>query len=138
MAVKPASQWATNWTNSAGTAQANYVAGVQATTANWAGNLLAQKATMVSNWQAAVNSPNYDNAVNQVGNTGWKTATENKSANYGVGFQAGSQKYASAAAKLQPFMASAVAALPPRGNISQNLQRSNALAMALHAQRGNF
>jgi len=35
-------------------------------------------------------------------------------------------------------MANAVAALPPRGDINANLNRSAALAMALHNQRGNF
>ena len=138
MAVKPASTWATNWSGSSGRAVTAYTQGVQQTTADWAGNLLRQKSTMMSNWQQAVSSPNYDNAVNSVGNGGWKQATEAKSANFGVGFNAGAPKYAASAAKLQPFMSSAVNALPPRGDINANLQRSNALALALHAQRGNF
>ena len=140
MAVKPASQWATNWTNSAGVASTNYQAGVNAYTGDWAAATTAQQAAMVSAWNQAISGGSWAAGVNATGTSGWKNATVAKAANYGVGFQAGAQEYQSSANKLQPFLANAVASLPPRGDINANLQRSAALAMTLHqaAQSGQF
>lgn len=138
MAVKPASQWSQNWTGSAGKATTNYTAGVDAYNGDWAGATTAQQATMQSNWLAALANGSWANGVNAVGTQGWKSATVAKQANYGVGFQAGANAYASAAQKLQPFLVNVVSSLPPRGDIQQNLQRSAALAMALHNAKGQF
>ena len=132
MAVKPASQWASNWTGSAGKASTNYQQGVEAYNGDWAGATTAQQATMQSNWLASISNGSWAAGVNAVGTNGWKSKTVAKMANYGVGFQAGASSYGSAAAKLQPFLVNAVASLPPRGDINANLQRSAALAMALH------
>ena len=138
MAVKPASAWSSNWTGSAGRATTNYTAGVDAYNGDWAVATTAQQATMQANWLSSLANGTWANGVNNTGTSGWKSATVAKQANYGVGFQAGGNKYAAAAAKLQPFMANAVAALPARGDITQNLQRSAALAMALHNAKGQF
>ena len=138
MAVKPASTWSQNWTGSSGKATTNYQAGVEAYNGDWAGATISQQATMQANWLASLANGTWAAGINAVGTSGWKADTVAKMANYGVGFQAGASKYASAAAKLQPFMASTVAALPPRGDINANLQRSAALAMALHNNRGQF
>lgn len=132
MAVKPASAWAANWTGSAGRATTNYKTGVDAYTGDWAAATTSQQAVMQQNWLNSLNNGTWAAGVNATGTQGWKSATDAKSANYGTGFQAGGSKYASAANKLQPFMSSAVASLPPRGDINANLQRSAALAMALH------
>jgi hypothetical protein len=93
---------------------------------------------MLQNVTQAVQSGRWSSGVQRAGTTKWKQMSEQKSTNYVTGFSAGGNNYASAAAKLQPFLASAVAALPARGDINQNLTRSAALAMALHQQRGNF
>jgi hypothetical protein len=138
MAVKPASTWASNWSGSAGKATTNYTAGVDSFSGDWAGATTSQQAVMQQNWLQSLASGAWAAGVNNTGTQGWKSATVAKQANYGVGFQAGASKYSQAAAKLQPFMASAVAALPPRGDITANLQRSNSLAMALHQNRGQF
>jgi hypothetical protein len=138
MAVKPASTWASNWSGSAGKATTNYTAGVDSFSGDWAGATTSQQAVMQQNWLQSLASGAWAAGVNATGTQGWKSATVAKQANYGVGFQAGASKYSQAAAKLQPFMASAVAALPPRGDITANLQRSNSLAMALHQNRGQF
>lgn len=137
MAVKPASQWAQNWTGSSGRATTNYKTGVDAYTGDWAAATTAQQATMQANWLNSLANGTWAAGVNNTGTSGWKQATDAKSANYGVGFQAGSQNYSQAANKLQPYMASAVASLPPRGDINANLQRSAALAMALHTAAAN-
>lgn len=140
MAVKPASQWSQNWTGSAGRAATNYTDGVNAYTGDWAAATTAQQATMQANWLAAISNGSWASGVNSTGTNGWKQATVAKAANYGVGFQAGANEYASAANKLQPFLQNAVNSLPPRGDINANLQRSAALAMALHqaATTGQF
>ena len=132
MAVKPASQWTTNWTGSAGKAATNYQSGVEAYNGDWAGATTAQQATMQSNWLASISNGSWAAGVQAVGTNGWKQRTVAKMANYGVGFQAGASNYSTAAGKLQPFLVNAVASLPPRGDINANLQRSAALAMALH------
>ena len=138
MAVKPASTWSSNWTGSAGRATTNYTAGVDAYNGDWASATTAQQAVMQANWLQSLANGTWAAGVNNKGTSGWKADTVAKQANYGVGFQAGASKYSQAAAKLQPFMASAVAALPPRGDITANLQRSASLAMALHNNRGQF
>jgi len=137
MAVKPASQWSANWTGSAGRATTNYKTGVDAYTGDWAAATTAQQAIMQQNWLNSVSNGTWAAGVQATGTQGWKNATDAKSANFGVGIQAGGAKYSAAANKLQPFMASAVASLPPRGDINANLQRSAALAMALHSAAAN-
>lgn len=138
MAVKPASAWSSNWTGSSGRATTNYQTGVEAYNGDWAGATTAQQATMQANWLQSLANGTWANGVNNKGTSGWKQDTVAKMANYGVGFQAGANRYAAAAAKLQPFISNAVGSLPPRGDINANLQRSAALALALHAQKGNF
>lgn len=138
MAVKPASQWSQNWTGSAAKATTNYTAGVDAYNGDWAGATTAQQATMQQNWLQSLANGSWANGVNNVGTQGWKSATVAKQANYGVGFQAGANAYSAAAQKLQPFLVNVVSSLPPRGDINQNLQRSAALAMALHNAKGQF
>ena len=140
MAVKPASQWSQNWTGSAGKATTNYQTGVEAYNGDWATATTSQQATMQANWLASVNNGSWAAGVNAIGTSGWKNRTVAKMANYGVGFQAGAQNYSTAASKLQPFLVNAVASLPPRGDINANLQRSAALALALHqaATTGQF
>ena len=138
MAVKPASLWGQNWTASSGRATTNYQQGVEAYNGDWAGATTSQQAVMQQNWLASLANGSWAQGVANKGTSGWKADTVAKMANYGVGFQAGSAAYGAAAAKLQPFIANAVASLPPRGDINANLQRSAQLAMALHNARGQF
>lgn len=138
MAVKPASAWASNWSGSSAKATTNYQQGVEAYNGDWAGATTAQQATMQQNWLASLANGTWANGVNSKGTQGWKNDTVAKMANYGVGFQAGANNYAAAAQKLQPFLVNVVSSLPPRGDINQNLQRSAALAMALHNAKGSF
>ncbi len=138
MAVKPASQWGANWAGSSAKASSNYSAGIQGYTGDWASATVAAQPQMLQNVTAAIQNGSWANGVQRAGTTKWKQMSEAKAPNYSQGFMAGANNYAAAAAKLQPFLSSAVQALPPRGDINQNLQRSAALALALHQQRGNF
>lgn len=126
------------WTGSAGRASTNFQAGVAGYTGDWAGATTAQQAAMVNNWTQSINNGTWAQGVNAVGTAGWKSATQAKEQNYLTGFNAGANAYGVAIGKIMNYLASAVPALPPRGDINQNLQRSNALALALHSQRGNL
>lgn len=136
--MKPQSAWSANWQASQGRATTAYNEGVQATNKDWAGNLLRQKATMIANWQTAVNSPHFDNAVNAVGTTGWKAATVAKAGNFSTGFTAGAQKQAVAAGKLFNAMQNVVGSLPPRGSYEQNKARATSVMDQLHALKGTL
>ena len=136
MAVKPASAWGQNWQASAGRATTNFNAGVQNYTGDWAAQTTAQEQAMLQGVTQAVQNGSWRNGVNRVGTQGWKAATEAKAQNFGVGFNAGAQRYNNAAAKLQPIVQSAVNQLPPRGDINANIARSAAFAMAMHSVRG--
>lgn len=136
--MKTAQQAAANWAASAGRASTNYSEGVNNFSGDWAGATTRQQATMVNNWTQAVSSGRWAQGVTNTGTNGWKSATQAKTTNYTTGFQAGAQKQAAAAAKIMSFLGSAVPALPPRGDINANLARANALALALHQQKGNL
>jgi hypothetical protein len=136
--VKTAQQAAANWTGSQGRATTAYNEGVQSFTGDWAGRTTAQQAAMVTNWQQAIGSGLWAAGVNKVGTAGWKSATQAKSANYGVGFSAGSAAFTSAIGKVMNALATGVGSLPPRGDINQNLQRANALALYMHGLRGQL
>lgn len=136
--MKTAAQAAANWSGSAGRAATNYTEGVNNYSGDWAGATTRQQSAMVTNWTQAVSSGRWANGVNSTGTSGWKQATQAKTTNYTTGFQAGAQKQQVAIGKIMNFLGSAVPALPPRGDINANLARSNALALALHQQKGNL
>lgn len=136
--MKPQSAWSANWQASQGRATTAYAEGVQSTNADWAGNLLRQKANMIANWQTAVNSPMYDNHVNAIGTAGWKQATVAKQGNYSTGFAAGASKQAVAAGKLFNAMQNVVGSLPPRGSYEQNKARATSVMDQLHALKGTL
>ena len=136
--MKTASQAATNWTGASGRATTAFAEGVQAYSGDWAGATVAQQAVMVTNWQQAIANGSWSRGVQSIGTAGWKAATQAKQTNYTTGYSAGGQNFQVAIGKIMNFLSSAVQALPPRGDINQNLQRANALALALHAQKGNL
>ena len=136
--MKTAQQAAAAWAGSAGRAATNYSEGVNSYSGDWAGATTRQQSVMVTNWTQAVSSGLWAQGVNNTGTSGWKSATVAKTTNYTTGFQAGAQKQATSIGKIMNFLQSAVPALPPRGDINQNLARSNALALALHAQKGTL
>jgi len=50
----------------------------------------------------------------------------------------GAKNYAKAASGLVPALQQAAAALPPRGNLQQNIQRATAMMQAAAAMRGQY
>ena len=136
--MKTAQQAAANWAASSGRAATNWTDGVNAYSGDWAGATTRQQAAMTNNWNQAVSSGRWASGVNNTGTSGWKSATAASGSNFTNGFTKGAPKQSVAIGKIMNFLQSAVPALPPRGDINANLQRSNALALALHAQKGNL
>jgi len=136
--AKTAQTAATNWSGSSSRAATAYNEGVQSTTKDWASLASAAVPRMVQGFNEAANSGRISQGINAIGTGGWKAATQAKSNNYITGFQAGANNYSAAAAKFMPAIASGVASLPQRGDINQNLQRANALALYLHGLKGTL
>ena len=136
--MKTAQQAATNWQNSAGRAQTDYVAGVQATTKDQAALAIAAGPRYIQGVQDAYASGRWQAGVSRGGTPYWKSQTEKKANNYGTGYSAGVSNYTAAAQKVMGAIAQGVANLPPRGDINANLQRSASLAMYLHGLKGQL
>lgn len=136
--MKTAAQAAANWTQSAGRAATAFTEGVQSTTKDQAALAVAQQATLVANFNQAVNSGRWAAGVQRRGTAYWKQQTVAKAANFSQGFTAGASNFQSAIGKVIAAEQGIVGSLPPRGDINQNLQRANAFALAMHSQKGNL
>jgi len=136
--VKSAQQAAQNWVNSAGRAATDWAAGVQNFTGDWAGATVSQQAAMTTNWNQAVSSGSWARGVTTTGTSGWKSATQAKSANYSTGFQAGAAAQAAAIQKIISAEQNIVPGLPPRGSYDQNKLRSTSFMDQMHALKGTL
>ena len=136
--MKTAQQAASNWSNSAGRAAADWETGVQGYTGDWAGATTRQQATMVQNWNQSVTSNRWANGVNAIGTSGWKSKTVAKSSAYSLGFTNGAAAQAVAAGKIQAALQNIVPSLPARGTYEQNKIRSTTLMDSLHALKGSL
>lgn len=126
---------------SAGTAQQAYTDGIASTQIDVMGRAIAAAPSMVRNFNDSVASGRWQNAINASGGTAnWKAMSQAKANNYGTGVAAGEAKFQSAMSKLLPAIDGIVSSLPARqaGNVQANLQRVSALALALHARKGEF
>ena len=136
--MKTAQQAAANWIGSAGRAQADWSAGVQNYSGDWAGATTRQQNVMLQNVTAAISNGTWAAGVNRVGTQGWKSRTVDKATNYATGFQAGASRQASAIAKIIQAEQNIVGALPPRGTYDQNKLRATAVMDGLHALKGTL
>ena len=136
--MKSAQQAAQNWVNSAGRAATDWAAGVQNFTGDWAGATVSQQAAMTTNWNQAVSSGSWARGVTTTGTSGWKSATQAKSANYSTGFQAGAAAQAAAIQKIISAEQNIVPGLPPRGSYDQNKLRSTSFMDQMHALKGTL
>ena len=136
--MKTAQQAQQNWTGSAGRAQTDWIAGVEAYSGDWAGATTRQQANMVTNWTQSIANGSWARGVQAIGTAGWKSRTTSKQANYGVGFQAGAQNYAVASQKIMQALGTIVPNLPQRGSYEQNKLRATSLMDALHGLRGQL
>lgn len=119
---------ATNGTVTAGIQSVTVAPGQLAAKAQdlWATNTAAAKSRFASNSAKVTLSD-------------WQTAAVNKGVpRIADGASQAEPKMAAFMGKLLPFLNTQVANLPARGSITQNLQRANAVAMALHNAKGQF
>lgn len=136
--MKNATTASQNWQASAGRAQQAFVSGVTSTTKDQASLAVAAQARLLMNFQDAVNSGRWAAGVQRGGTAYWKQQTEAKANNYGTGITAGVNNFTAAITKIINAEQAIVSSLPPRGDITQNLQRANAFAMALHQLKGQL
>lgn len=130
---------AAKWNTRANAASQDWVNGINATTTApgpaaaaqadvWANNTVAAKAKFV----AALGSQTLAQ---------WQSmATAKGASRYGPGITAGQAKYQAKIGKILAVEKSIVSSLPPRGNVSQNIQRSVAFQTAMNqaAEQGQF
>jgi len=136
--VKTAAQASAAWTASAGTASANYQAGITGYNGDWAGTTVNSYNNWVTGLANAQAQGLWQRGVQSAGTAGWKSASVAKVGNYSTGFTAGKQEYDQAIGKVMNALANIVPNLPPRGTFEQNKVRATTLMDALHAQKGQL
>ena len=136
--MKTAAQASQNYGASAGRAQSSWVAGIEGTTKDQANLAVAAEARLVQGFNEAVANGRWRSGVLARGTGYWKSQSVAKAASYGLGVTQGQNNYAAAASKFMPAIANIVQSLPARGDINQNIERVRALALALHAQKGQL
>lgn len=136
--MKTAQQAQQNWTSAAPRAQADWVAGITNTQKDQAALAAAAQPRWLAGVQDAAANNRFAAGVTRRGTAYWKSQSEAKASNYSGGYTAGSNNYASAIGKLMADMPNLVAALPPRGDITQNLARVQQLDLALHQNKGKY
>lgn len=129
------------WKTNSSAATQTYADGIQSTQIDVMGRAIAAAPDAVRNYNEALSSGRWAAAINASGGTAnWKSQSQKKSANYGVGIAAGADKFQAAMGKLLPAIDGIVSSLPARqpGNVQANIQRVAQLATALHARKGEF
>jgi len=136
--VKSVQQGTDRYRASATTAQTQWLSGIQGTQKDQAALAVAAGPRYMQGVADAYNSGRWAAGLQRRGTGYWKTQSEKKASSYSTGIAAGADNYSQAAAKLYPALANIVSSLPARGDINQNLQRSAGLALALHANKGQY
>ncbi len=136
--VKSAATAAQNYTSSAPRAATAWAEGIAGTTKDQAALAVAAIPRMVQGFNDAANSGRIAAGLTRRGTPYWKAQSQAKQQSYSLGVQNGGANYASAANKFMPAITNIVSGLPPRGDIMQNLQRVQGLALGLHALKGTL
>jgi hypothetical protein len=136
--VKTAAQAAAAWQASAGTAAANYQAGINGYNGDWAGTTVNAYSNWVSGLANAQAQGLWQRGVQAAGTAGWKSASVAKVGNYSTGFTAGAGEYTQAIGKVMNALNNIVPSLPPRGTFDQNKLRATTLMDSLHALKGQL
>lgn len=130
-------QIAAAWAQRLGSSTAKITAGVQAVTVAPGQAAARQKAVYLQNTQAAVDK--WASRTAAVPLATWQAAVTDKGIpRIATGATAAQPKFASFMGQLLPFVQGAVAGLPPRGNLDQNIARMTAFSrkMATFKQSG--
>ena len=136
--MKTAAQAAAAWQASAGTAAANYQAGINGYNGDWAGTTVNSYNNWVSGLANAQAQGLWQRGVQAAGTSGWKSASVAKVGNYSTGFTAGAGEYTQAIGKVMAALQNIVPSLPPRGTFDQNKLRATTLMDSLHALKGQL
>jgi len=136
--VKTAQQAQSNWSGASSRAGSAWTQGIQATQKDQAQLAAAAQPRWLAGVQDAAANNRFANGVLRRGTPYWKSQSEAKSQNYITGYTAGATNFGSSIQKLMADMPNLVSALPARGDINANLQRSAQLALALHARKGSY
>lgn len=136
--MKTAAQAAAAWQASAGTAAANYQAGINGYTGDWAGTTVNAYNNWVTGLANAQAQGLWQRGVQAAGTSGWKSAATAKVGNYSTGFTAGAGEYNAAIQKVMNALNNIVPSLPPRGTFEQNKVRATTLMDSLHALKGQL
>lgn len=131
MAMPTAAEAAQKWATALPAAQQRYVDGVNAVTV--APGALAARAAPVWAANTAAAQAKFARNSAAVSLQAWQQATATKGAQrLSSGAQAAQSKVEAAFSRLFPVIASAVSALPPRGDIEANIARSAQFARTMN------
>jgi hypothetical protein len=136
--VKSAQTAAANWTASAPRAATAWAEGIANTQKDQAQLAIQAIPRMVAGFNDAANSGRIAAGLSRGGTGYWKSQSQAKQGAFSLGIQNGGSNYTAAANKFMPAIANIVGSLPPRGDIMQNLQRVQALALGLHQLKGQL
>jgi len=139
--MKTAQQAAQKYQQSAGSAQQTWLTGIQGTTVDVMGRAVNAIPAAIQGYTQSLQSGAYARAVAASGGTAnWKQQAEAKAANYGVGINAGFNKFQNSIGLIMNDMPGIVNSLGPRGPVGspQNYARSAAVGQALHANKGKY
>jgi hypothetical protein len=127
-AATAAAKWARNMQSAGPTIQA----GVMNTQKDPTALAVAQLPLAQANYTAAIQSGKTAAGLQRSGKAGWQQGMLKKGlANLANGVAQGQTKTQAALAQIIPAVQSAVASLPPRGTLQQNLARANQFATAM-------
>lgn len=132
--AKSLQQTVQNYVNSAPVAQANYVAGIQASTKPIVQAAINAQAAMVANFNASVQSGLWANKLNARGDGYIKTQAVAKAQNYSTGIVAGQNNYQARMQVWLPIIDQAAATVNamPSGSLAASINRVTQMMTLLH------
>lgn len=136
--MKNAAQALSRWQGAAGTAGVAWQEGINGSQKDQAALAAAAQPRWLAGVQDAAAHNRFANGVTRRGTGYWKSQSQKKASNYTTGYAAGADNFASAIGKILNAEANIVASLPQRGDITQNLARSQQMALGLHALKGQL
>jgi len=132
--AKSLQQTVANYTNAAPRAQADWLAGIQATTVDPTALAAAAGQQAVSNYSQAVTSGRWAAALQRAGKQGWLSGAQAKQQNYATGIANAGPKYQTAMQTWLPIIDNAAAQVKsmPSGTLAASQARAAAFMQLLY------